>query len=110
VFIHPFDEIEVIAGQGTVGKEILEQMPSVPAAIYVCTGGGGLVSGVGAWVKAVAPKTKIFAVEPRGAATLKVSRDAGRPTPLQSVDGFADGVAVRLIGTNTFEIAQKVVV
>jgi len=109
VFIHPFDEIDVIAGQGTVGKEILEQMPRTPAAIYVCTGGGGLVSGVGTWVKAVSPSTKIFSVEPAGAATLKVSREAGVPTPLQRVDSFADGVAVRLIGTNTFEIAQKVV-
>jgi len=52
VFIHPFDELDVIAGQGTVGKEILEQMPRIPDAIYVCTGGGGLVSGIGTWVKA----------------------------------------------------------
>jgi len=84
-------------------------MPRIPAAIYVCTGGGGFVSGIGTWVKAVSPKTKIFAAEPAGAATLKTAREAGRPTPLQRVDGFADGVAVRLIGTNTFEIAQQVV-
>lgn len=109
VFVHPFDEIDVIAGQGTVGKEIMEQMPRTPAAIYVCTGGGGLVSGIGTWVKSVSPSTKIFAVEPKGAATLKTARDAGRPTPLQRVDGFADGVAVRLIGTNTFDISQHVV-
>jgi len=109
VFIHPFDEIDVIAGQGTVGKEILEQMPRTPAAIYVCTGGGGLVSGVGTWVKAVSPNTKIIAVEPVGAATLQTSMKAGKPTPLNTVDGFADGVAVRLIGTNTFEIASQVV-
>ena len=86
VFVHPFDEIDVIAGQGTVGKEILEQMPRTPAAIYVCTGGGGLVSGVGTWVKAVSPSTQIFAVEPKGASTLKTSWDAGRPTPLERVD------------------------
>lgn len=109
VFIHPFDEIDVIAGQGTVGKEILEQMPRTPAAVYVCTGGGGLVSGVGTWVKAVSPNTKIIAVEPVGAATLQTSMKAGKPTPLNTVDGFADGVAVRLIGTNTFEIASQVV-
>ncbi len=109
VFIHPFDEIDVIAGQGTVGKEILEQMPRVPEAIYVCTGGGGLVSGIGTWVKAVSPATKIIAVEPEGAATLKVSLEAGKPTPLNKVDGFADGVAVKLIGTNTLDIAQRVV-
>jgi len=109
VFIHPFDEIDVIAGQGTVGKEIMEQMPRTPAAIYVCTGGGGLVSGVGTWVKAVSPNTQIIAVEPEGAATLKVSMDAGTPTPLNMVDGFADGVAVKLIGTNTLDIAARVV-
>ena len=109
VFIHPFDELDVIAGQGTVGKEILEQMPRMPDAIYVCTGGGGLVSGIGAWVKAMSPPTKIIAVEPEGAATLKTSLDAGQPTPLDKVDGFADGVAVKLIGTHTLEISKSVV-
>ena len=109
VFIHPFDELDVIAGQGTVGKEILEQMPRMPEAIYVCTGGGGLISGIGTWVKAISPSTRIIAVEPEGAATLKTSLEAGKPTPLNIVDGFADGVAVKLIGTNTLEIAQSVV-
>ena len=109
VFIHPFDEIDVIAGQGTVGKEILEQMDPPPAAVYVCTGGGGLVSGIGAWAKEKSPKTRIIAVEPEGAPTLKVSMEAGKPTPLNKVDGFADGVAVRLIGSNTLDIAQSVV-
>ena len=109
VFIHPFDELDVIAGQGTVGKEILEQMDTPPAAVYVCTGGGGLVAGIGTWVKDKAPGTKIIAVEPKGAPTLKVSMEAGKPTPLNTVDGFADGVAVRLIGTNTLEISQSVV-
>lgn len=109
VFIHPFDELDVIAGQGTVGKEILEQMPRPPAVIYVCTGGGGLVSGIGTWVKAISPETKIIAVEPEGAATLQTSLKAGEPTPLNHVDSFADGVAVKLIGANTLEIAKSVV-
>ena len=109
VFIHPFDEIDVIAGQGTVGREIMEQMPRPPAAIYVPVGGGGLVSGIGTWVKAVSPNTKLIAVEPEGAATLTTSMKAGKVTPLNTVDGFADGVAVRLIGTNTFNIATRVV-
>ena len=109
VFVHPFDEIDVIAGQGTVGKEITEQMPRTPAAIYVCVGGGGLVSGVGTYAKAIWPDIKIISVEPVGAATLKTSLDAGTPTPLNSVDGFADGVAVKLIGTTTLNIAQQVV-
>lgn len=109
VFIHPFDAVEVIAGQGTVGKEILEQMPRNPAAVYVCTGGGGLVSGIAAWVKARSPDTKIYAVEAEGSATLKTAMDAGKPVTLNKVDGFADGVAVRTIGTQTFDIASRLV-
>ncbi len=109
VFIHPFDEIDVIAGQGTVGKEILEQMPRQPTAIYVCTGGGGLVSGIAAWVKAHSPDTQIYAVEAEGAPTLKTAIEAGKPITLNRVDGFADGVAVRTIGTNTFDIASRLV-
>lgn len=108
VFVHPFDEIDVIAGQGTIGKEILEQMPRPPAAIYVCVGGGGMISGVGTWVKAKSPDTKIIAVEPSGAATFKTSLDAGQPTSLNTVDKFADGVAVKMIGENTFDIASRV--
>ena len=109
IFIHPFDHIDVIAGQGTVGKEILEQMPRSPAAIYICTGGGGLTAGIGTWVKTQSPNTKIFACEPEGAASFKAARAAGRPVALNTVDGFADGVAVKKIGTLNFEICQHVV-
>jgi threonine dehydratase len=109
VFIHPFDELSVIAGQGTVAKEVFEDAPCDVAAIYVCTGGGGLVSGIGSYARVHSPNTKIFAVEPVGAATLKVARDAGRPVPLNHVDGFADGVAVRTFGTLTFAICEQVV-
>lgn len=109
VFIHPFDEVDVIAGQGTVGKEIFEDAPRPVAAIYVCTGGGGLVSGIGTYARVHSPETKIFAVEPVGAATLKAARDAGHPVSLQHVDGFADGVAVRTFGTLTFAICEQVV-
>jgi len=84
VFIHPFDEVDVIAGQGTVGKEILEQMPRQPAAIYVCTGGGGFVSGIATWIKARSPETKIYAVEAAGAPTLKTAMEAGRPVNFQA--------------------------
>jgi len=109
IFIHPFDEIDVIAGQGTVGKEILEQMPREPAAVYVCTGGGGLVSGIGAYFKTVAPNTKVFAVEPNGAQTLGQALKSGAPTALNKVDGFADGVAVKTFGTLTYDICEQVV-
>jgi threonine dehydratase len=109
VFVHPFDDRDVIAGQGTVGKEILEQMPRTPAAMYVCTGGGGLVSGIGAWFDRHAPGTKVFAVEAEGAQTLGQALEAGHPVSLNHVDGFADGTAVRTFGQLTFAICQKVV-
>jgi len=109
VFVHPFDEVEVIAGQGTVGKEILEQMPRTPSAIYVCTGGGGLVSGIGTWFKRHAPDAKVIAVEAKGACTLGAALTARKPISLSRVDGFADGTAVRTFGETTFAICQQVV-
>jgi len=102
-------KVDVIAGQGTVGKEIFEQMPRIPSAVYVCTGGGGLVSGIGAWVKTKSPNTKVIAVEPVGAPTLQVAMEAGEPITLNTVDGFADGVAVKRIGHQTFDIAKRIV-
>ncbi len=109
VFVHPFDERDVIAGQGTVAKEILEQMPRTPAAIYVCTGGGGLVSGIGAWFDRYAPNAQVIAVEPQGAQSLGAALEAGQPVPLETVDGFADGVAVRTFGTLTHAICAQTV-
>jgi len=109
VFVHPFDERDVIAGQGTVGKEILEQMPRIPAAVYVCTGGGGLVSGIGAWFDRHAPNAQVIAVEPEGAQSLGAALAAGKPVPLDTVDGFADGVAVRTVGTLTHAICTQTV-
>ncbi|MBC6403360.1 MAG: threonine ammonia-lyase, biosynthetic [Hyphomonadaceae bacterium] len=109
VFVHPFDEPDIIAGQGTVAREMLEQMPREPDAIYVCTGGGGLVSGIATWVKAVSPDTGVIAVEPEGAACLEAARKAGEPVTLKNIDRFADGAAVRRIGDLTFAIAEQVV-
>jgi threonine dehydratase len=108
LFIHPFDELDVIAGQGTIGQEILDQLAMKPAAVYVAVGGGGLVAGIGAYLRIHSPETKIYAVEPEGAATLKTSLSAGKPTALNRVDGFADGVAVKQIGAVTFDLAQKI--
>ena len=108
VFVHPFDETDVIAGQGTIGKEILADMKVAPDAIYIGVGGGGLMSGVSAYVQTHNPDTKIIAVEPVGASTLKTSLEAGAPTALNSVDGFADGVAVKMIGKSTLEIIKTV--
>ena len=109
IFVHPFDEIDVIAGQGTVAKEIFEQMNHPPTAIYVCVGGGGLISGIGAFSKSRRPDTQIICCEPAGAPTLETALKAGKPVTLNQVDGFADGVAVKRIGTTTFAISQHVV-
>ncbi|MCF6219714.1 MAG: threonine ammonia-lyase, biosynthetic [Robiginitomaculum sp.] len=107
IFIHAFDDPDVIAGQGSVAKEILAQSPH-PAAVYIGVGGGGLLAGMGAYLRAHSPQTKIIAVEPEGAATLKTSLEAGKPTNLDTVDGFADGVAVKRIGDTTFALAQQI--
>lgn len=107
VFIHAFDDPDVIAGQGSVAKEILQQLPN-PAAIYIGVGGGGLLSGIGVYLRVHSPDTKIIAVEPEGAATLKTSLEAGEPTTLNTVDGFADGVAVKRIGETTFALAKQI--
>ena len=107
-FIHPFDDPLVIAGQGTVGREILDEIPA-PAAIYVCCGGGGLVSGIAAWVKWLSPSTRIVAVEAEGAPSLHAAMEAGHPVTLPHVDGFADGAAVRRAGDLTTAICRELV-
>ncbi len=93
VFIHPFDHPDVVAGQGTVGLEILEQCPDV-ATVLVCAGGGGLVSGIAAAVKARRPDVRVVAVQAEGAAALPGSLAAGRPTALEAMATMADGIAV----------------
>jgi threonine dehydratase len=93
VFIHPFDHPDVIAGQGTVGAEVLEQCPDV-ATVVVCTGGGGLVSGVAAAVRARRPGVRIVAVQAEGAASFPGSLAAGHPVALSGLTTMADGIAV----------------
>ena len=108
VFIHPFDDPLVIAGQGTVGREILDEVPT-PSAIYVCCGGGGLVSGIAAWVKWLSPVTMVFAVEAEGAPSMAAAIEAGEPVTLPHIDGFADGAAVRRAGDLTTAICRELV-
>ena len=108
-FIHPFDDPEVIAGQGTIGMEILRQCSQPPAAIYLAVGGGGLIAGVGAYVKALWPDVKIIGVEPVDADAMTRSLAAGKRQRLEQVGLFADGVAVREVGEETFRVAQQVV-
>src|SRR3954466_5449456 len=91
VFVHPFDDPLVIAGQGTVGDEILRHRLGDVSAIFVPVGGGGLIAGIGSYVKALRPSVKVIGVEPFGADAMFQSLAAGRRVALDSVDIFADG-------------------
>lgn len=109
VFIHPFDDPVVIAGQGTIGKEILEQAEDEIDAIFVPIGGGGLIAGIAAWVKQAQPNVRIIGVEPEDSAAMRDSLAAGKPVTLDHVGIFADGVAVRRVGDETFRLCQEYV-
>jgi threonine dehydratase len=104
VFVHPYDDLDVIAGQGTIGLEIVRQHEGPPDAIFVPVGGGGLAAGVAAYVKRISPETRVIGVEPEDAACLAAALEAGRPVDLDSVGLFADGVAVRRVGEQPFSI------
>ena len=108
-FVHPFNDEDVIAGQGTVAKEMLEQIDVPLDYLLVAVGGGGLLSGVGSYFKQISPKTKVIAVEAEGAAALNASILAGKLTRLDKIDSFADGIAVKEIGDLTFQIIQEVI-
>ena len=108
-YIHPFDDPEVIAGQGTIGLEIMRQCPEPPDAIYVAVGGGGLIAGIAAYVKQLWPSTEIIGVEPLDADAMTQSIEKRERVELTQVGLFADGVAVRKVGEHTFELAQKFV-
>jgi len=106
VFVHPYDDADVIAGQGTIGVEILRQHPGPLAAVYVPIGGGGLAAGVAAYVKFLRPDVRVVGVEPEDAASMKAAIAAGRPVALDEVGIFADGVAVRQAGDETFRLCR----
>ncbi|MBN3892831.1 MAG: threonine ammonia-lyase, biosynthetic [Nostoc sp. JL31] len=108
-FIHPFDDPHVIAGQGTIGMEILRQHQQPIHAIFVAIGGGGLISGIGAYVKRLRPEIKIIGVEPVDADAMSQSLKAGHRVRLSQVGLFADGVAVREVGEETFRLCQQYV-
>jgi threonine dehydratase len=110
VFVHPFDDPDVIAGQGTIGMEILRQLHGdVIDAIFVPVGGGGLIAGIAAYAKSLYPRIKIIGVEPEDAAGMFESLRAGRRVTLDRVGIFADGVAVRRVGEETFRLAKQYV-
>src|SRR5271156_3684534 len=108
VFVHPFDDPDVIAGQGTIAMEILRQQHGDAIdAIFVPVGGGGLIAGIGAYVKSLYPRIKIIGVEPEDAAGMYESLRAGKRVTLERVGIFADGVAVRRGGEETFRLAKQ---
>src|SRR5262249_13236257 len=108
-FVHPFDDPLVIAGQGTIGEEILRQSHGGVSAVFVPVGGGGLLAGVAGYIKALFPDVRIFGVEPYESDAMFRSLAAGRRVRLEQVGIFADGVAVREVGERTFAVAQAAV-
>ena len=108
VFVHPFDDPDVQAGQGTVGLEILEQVPDVEVVV-VPVGGGGLIAGIAVAIKEQRPDVRVFGVEPVGAAAMRQSLDAGRPVRLQSMQTIADGLAAPMAGEHTYPVVARYV-
>jgi threonine dehydratase len=108
-FIHPFDDPDVIAGQGTIGMELLRQYQKPIEAIFIAIGGGGLISGIAAYVKRLRPEIKIIGVEPVDSNAMSQSLKSGKRVTLSQIGLFADGVAVKQVGEETFRLAQKYV-
>ena len=108
-FVHPYDDPDVIAGQGTIGMEILRQCEGPIDAIFVAVGGGGLISGIASYVKRVRPEIRIIGVQPVDSDAMTRSLEAGRRVKLSHVGLFADGVAVKEVGVETFRIARELV-
>jgi threonine dehydratase len=108
-FVHPFDDPEVIAGQGTIGMEILRQHAQPIDAVFCCVGGGGLISGVAAYIKRLRPETRIIGVETVDADAMTQSLQAGKRVRLKQVGLFADGAAVKYVGEETFRLCQEYV-
>ncbi|MFT9847025.1 threonine ammonia-lyase IlvA [Aneurinibacillus sp. REN35] len=107
-FVHPFDDAKIIAGQGTVGMEIMEDIPEPVDYVFIGIGGGGLASGVGSYIKSISPATKIIGVEPEGAPCMKQALAQNKPVALPNIDKFVDGAAVKQAGELTMDICRQV--
>lgn len=106
IFVPPFDDEDVIIGQGTIARELLTQLPKLDA-VFIPVGGGGLLAGMAVYIKAINPKIKVIAVEAEDSACFAAAMDAGEPVDLDYVGSFADGVAVKRIGQETFRVASQ---
>ncbi|ALC85794.1 threonine dehydratase [Bacillus sp. FJAT-22090] len=109
IFIHPFDDREIISGQGTVAVEIMNDMEEPIDFVFGSIGGGGLISGVSTYIKNISPKTKIIGVEPAGAGSMKAALEKNGPVALESIDKFVDGAAVKCVGNLNYDVCQKYV-
>ncbi|MBC8079649.1 MAG: threonine ammonia-lyase IlvA [Gorillibacterium sp.] len=108
-FIHPFDDPKIIAGNGTIAMEMLEDIKVPVDSVFVTIGGGGLISGIGAYVKAISPNTRIIGVEPLGASSMTEAFARGEVVTLENIDKFVDGAAVKRVGELTYRISRDVV-
>lgn len=108
-FVHPYDDPDVIAGQGTIAMEILNSHPEPIEAIFCCVGGGGLLAGIAAYIKAVRPEIKVIGVEAKDSEAMTESLKQGHRVVLDQVGLFADGAAVKQVGEHTFRLAQQFV-
>ncbi|MET7640211.1 threonine ammonia-lyase IlvA [Streptomyces sp. NPDC005438] len=109
VHAHPFDDPRTIAGQGTVGRELLQQSPEPPGTVIVPVGGGGLISGIALWLREHSPGTRIVGAEPAGAASMRAALDKGGPVRLPELDSFVDGAAVGRVGSATYPLVRDLV-
>ncbi|CAM3014027.1 threonine ammonia-lyase IlvA [Paenibacillus sediminis] len=107
-FIHPFDDAKIIAGNGTIGMEVMESLDVPADFVFVTIGGGGLAAGVGTYVKTVSPSTKVIGVEPTGAASMTEALARQEVVTLQEIDKFIDGAAVKRVGQLTYQICSTV--
>ncbi len=108
-FVHPYDDPDVIAGQGTIALEILKEHPGPIEAVFCCVGGGGLLAGIAAYIKATRPEIKIIGVEAKDAEAMTESLKLGQRVVLDQVGLFADGAAVKQVGEHTFNLCQQYV-
>src|SRR5690606_9139571 len=106
-FVHPFDDRMIIAGNGTVGLEILNDIEQAPHFVFVTVGGGGLAAGVSSYMKSIAPSAQIIGVEPEGAASLRYALDHNEVLTLPQIDKFVDGAAVKRVGNLTYAVCKE---